>query len=322
MKRSAVVHSLKIATLVGVLLLGGIASAQTAGDVETPSPRPSFRSAVDLVSVAAVVRDKRGQVVRNLSREDFEVFDNGVRRPIVEFSSGENGPISLAVLVDVSGSMAVASHLDAARQTLDLLLRRLREGQDEVALFSFDRGLNEHQSFTTNPAAIRNALAGLRPFGITSLYDAVAETARRVETRDYKRRAILVLTDGVDTASRLSPGEVSAIASATDVPVYVMAVLSRIDHDAALEADTQATPTGQLTNLASWTGGHAYVLSAPAHAVVATENVLSELRHQYVFAFEAAGPAGWRPLDVRLRKRELSVRARSGYFASQRAAGE
>lgn len=314
-------HSLKIATLVGVLLTG-TASAQTAGVADTTSPRPTFRAAVDLVSVAAVVRDKRGQVVRNLSRDDFEVFDNGVRRPIVEFSSGENGPISLAVLVDVSGSMAVASHLDAARQALDLLLRRLRDGQDEVALFSFDRGLTEHQAFTTKPAAIRDALTGLRPFGITSLYDAVAETARRVETREYKRRAILVLTDGVDTGSRLTPGEVSAIASATDVPVYVMAVLSPIDHDAVRVDTALATPAGQLTNLAWWTGGNSFVLSAPAHAVVATENVLSELRHQYVFAFEATGAAGWRPLDVRLRKRELSVRARSGYFASQRAAGE
>ncbi len=313
-------HSLRIATLVGVLL-AGTATAQTVGNAET-SPRPTFRAGVDLVSVAAVVRDKRGQVVRNLSREDFEVFDNGVRRPIIQFSSGENGPISLAVLVDVSGSMSMASHLDAARSALDLMLLRLRAGQDEVALFSFDRELTEHQPFTTNPAEIRHALTELTPFGITSLYDAIAETARRVETREYKRRAILVLTDGMDTASRLTPGEVSAIASATDVPVYVMAVLSPIDHDAARSTDTQATPTGQLTNLAWWTGGNAYVVSAPAHAVTATEHVLSELRHQYVFAFEAAGAAGWRPLDVRMRKREFSVRARSGYFASQRASGE
>jgi Ca-activated chloride channel family protein len=285
-------------------------------------PRPTFRAAVELVSVAAVVRNKRGQVVRNLARDDFEVFDSGVRRPILEFSQGHNGPVSLAVLVDVSGSMGMASHLAAARQTLEMLLQRLRPGQDEVALFSFDRALTEHQAFTKDPGVVRDAAARLTPFGITSLYDAIADTARRVEAREYKRRAILVLTDGVDNASRLTPAEVSAIASATDVPVYVLAVLSPIDHEAAARSlEPAATPTGQLTNLASWTGGQAFVVSVPAHSSIATTTVLSELRHQYLFAFEAAESPGWRPLDVRIRNRELSVRARSGYFATQRALG-
>jgi Ca-activated chloride channel family protein len=311
----------------GVAALAGALSVQAAwaqpplAEAGGPS-RPTFRAAVDLVSVAAVVRDRRGHVVRNLARDDFEVFDNGVRRPILEFSQADNGPVSLAVLVDVSGSMGMASHLSAARQTLDMLLQRLRPGMDEVALFSFDRVLTEHQGFTTDAVVIRAAAARLTPFGITSLYDAIAETAARVEARQFKRRAILVLTDGVDNASRLTAPEVSGIASATDVPVYVLAVLSPIDHDAvARTGDPTSTPTGQLTNLAYWTGGNAFVVSVPAHASVATTTVLAELRHQYVFAFEAAGAPGWRPLNVRTRNRDLSVRARSGYFASERASG-
>jgi Ca-activated chloride channel family protein len=312
---------------IGVVAVAAALCTQAAlaqprdGDV-TDQPRPTFRAAVDLVSVAAVVRDKRGHVVRNLAREDFEVFDSGIRRPILEFSQADNGPVSVAVLVDVSGSMGMASHLSAARQVLDIVLQRLRPGQDEVALFSFDRELTEHQAFTRDPQVVRQAAATLTPFGITSLYDAIAETARRVEAREYKRRAILVLTDGVDNASRLTPAEVSGIASATEVPVYVLAVLSPIDHDeAARAADPSATVTGQLTNLAWWTGGQAFVVSIPAHASVAATSVLAELRHQYVFAFEAAGVPGWRPLDVRIKKRDLSVRARSGYFAVQRASG-
>jgi Ca-activated chloride channel family protein len=261
-------------------------------------------------------------VVRNLARDDFEVFDNGVRRPILEFSQADNGPVSLAILVDVSGSMGMASHLSGARQALDMVLQRLRPGQDEVALFSFDRELTEHQAFTRDPAVVREAAERLTPFGITSLYDAIADTARRVEAREFKRRAILVLTDGVDNASRLTAPEVSGIASATDVPVYVLAVLSPIDHDATERAaDPSGTATGRLINLASWTGGQAFVVSVPAHASVAATSVLAELRHQYVFAFEAADAPGWRPLDVRMRKRDLNVRARSGYFAPQRTSG-
>ena len=311
---------LAIAAVAASLGAGTAVAQSTQGD---PQPiRPTFRAAVDLVSVAAVVRDKRGQVVRNLGREDFEVFDNGERRPILEFSQAENGPVSLAILVDVSGSMGMASHLAAARQTLSMLLQRLRPGQDEVALFSFDRELTQHSPFTRDPAVVESAAAGLRPFGITSLYDAIADTAKRVEARDAKRRAILVLTDGIDNASRLTAGEVSGIASATDVPVYVLAVLSPIDHDAVLrETGVAAGSTSQLTNLAYWTGGNAFVVSLPSHASVATSTVLAELRHQYVFAFESAGAPGWRPLDVRTRKRDLNVRARSGYFAAQRASG-
>ena len=90
----------------------GVGAAAPGQRRDGRASRPTFRAAVDLVSVAAVVRNKRGQVVRNLARDDFEVFDSGVRRPILEFSQGDNGPVSLAVLVDVSGSMGMASHLD------------------------------------------------------------------------------------------------------------------------------------------------------------------------------------------------------------------
>ena len=280
--------------------------------------RPTFRAAIDLVSVAAIVRDRRGEVVRNLSRDDFQVFDNGIRRPILEFTPSDGGPISLALLVDVSGSMVMAGHLDSARRSLDILLQRLRPGIDEVALFTFDQRLREEQPFGSAFSQVRAALGSLRPFGATSLYDAIAETARRLESREFKRRAILVVTDGLDNGSRLTPAEASGLASATDVPVYVLSVLSQIDLAAARADEGRLTPTGQLSNLAYWTGGNAFAVSTPADASVATQQLLADLRHQYLLAFEATGAAGWRPLDIRLRKRELTIRARSGYFVASR----
>lgn len=107
------------------------------GQVST-DPSLVFRSGVDLVSVAAVVRDRRGQVVRDLTARDFEVYDNGVRRPIVEFAPGEDGPISVALLIDISGSMRVARTDVAARGMLDHLLAWLDATRDEAALFTFD----------------------------------------------------------------------------------------------------------------------------------------------------------------------------------------
>jgi Ca-activated chloride channel family protein len=309
-----------VSAAVAGVLAGGLAWAQPPAPGAGEQPvRPVFRSGVDLVSVSAVVRDRRGQVVRNLTREDFQVIDNGVLRPIVEFSPAEEGPVSVALLFDVSGSMAVAGNLAAGRRAVDHVVSWLRSGVDEAALFTFDRRLEEVQAFTSSPAELRTSLDGLSAFGMTSLYDAVGAVARQLARRDSRRRAIVVVTDGLDNSSLLTAAEVSGIASATDVPVYVIAVVSPLDHPGEQgyvggpQVDQAA---GMLSNLAWWTGGHVFVVSTDAHASVAARTLLAELRHQYVLAFESSGEAGWRPLDVRLRRPALTVRARSGYFSS------
>jgi Ca-activated chloride channel family protein len=304
----------KPGVLVAVLAAAAVMSGRAQGPTDL---RPTFRASVDLVSVAAVVRDRRGEVVRNLSRDDFEVFDSGVRRPIVEFTPSDDGPVSLALLVDVSGSMAMGN-LASAKQALDILLQRLRPGIDEVALFTFDKRLHEDRPFGQSITDLRASIETLRPYGVTSLYDAIGETAGRLQSREFKRRAILVVTDGLDNGSRLTPAEVSGLASATDVPVYVLSVVSPVDHEAVKDTEGRVTPAGQLSDLARWTGGQAFVVSAPAHASVAAQQLLAELRHQYLLAFEAGAASGWRPLDIRLRKRDLTIRARSGYFAAGR----
>ena len=300
-----------------VVVLAMLGACTWAVVAQGPAPAPSaptFRSSVDLVTVAAVVRDRRGQVVRDLARDDFEVFDNGIRRPIVEFTPSDNGPVSLALLVDVSGSMVMTRQLEAARAWVGILLDRLRRGVDEVALFTFDRELYEHRGFSAEVDGVRATLAGLQPFGVTSLYDAIGDTARRLTARATKRRAILVVTDGLDNSSRLTPAEVSGLASAIDVPVFVMAVRAPVDR--ATDGAAGTGPQGQLANLAAWTGGAAFDVSTAAQASEATQRLLADLRHQYLLAFEAVGPAGWRALDIRLKRRELRVRARSGYFVA------
>jgi VWFA-related protein len=306
-----------------LLLPGGDARAQS------PAPqRPTFRAAVDLVTIAAVVRDKHGRFARGLTKDDFILEDGGSRRAISEFRAEDNAPVRVALLFDVSGSMRVASKIEAARRAARQVLSALRldpsTGQlaDEVAVFSFDIGLQSLQPFTADPGAIESALSRVRPYGQTSLYDAIAQTARRVADApagDQRRRAVVVLTDGVDTSSELKPEQVSAIASEIDVPVYMIEVVSPLDqpggHDAVGTAATEADNT-VLRSLAQWTGGELFITSAPAHESVAARQVVDELRHQYVLAFNAAATAaGWRPLTVRTRNKDLTVRARSGYIA-------
>jgi Ca-activated chloride channel family protein len=305
---------------VAVLTLSAIAVPQGPVSAADDPQAPQFRTAVDLVSVSAVVRDGRGRPVRDLAREDFLIFEQGKPRKIVDFKASDQGPVSLAILVDVSGSMRVGDQLDAGRRVVEHVLSWVEPSADEVALYSFDKDLREEVPFTNDPSKIRAGLKGLTAVGLTSLYDAIAKTARTLGDRPSPRRAVIVITDGIDTASELSPSEVSGIASAIDVPVYVVAVLSPLDDPSseyAVPSAEQSPVSTHLSNLAYWTGGDLMKVSAPAQASLAARTLLTELRHQYLLAFEASKQAGWYALDVKTRRRELTVRARSGYFASQ-----
>ncbi len=129
-----------------------------------------------------------------------------------------------------------------------------------------------------------------------------------------QRSAIVVLTDGIDTKSRLTAPEVSAIASSIDVPVYIVAVMSPVDDPRNPDYGTGALSSG-LTDLARWTGGDFFIALSPAHASIAARQIVGEMRNQYMIAFEASARAGWRALEVRARDRDHTVRARSGYTA-------
>jgi Ca-activated chloride channel family protein len=305
--------------LLGLAMLAtaaGPAGAQTT--TAAPARAPAFRSGIELVSVAAVVRDKRGRVVGGLSRDDFIVLEGGTPRRIVEFSPAEEGPISVALLFDVSGSMAMAPGRSAIR-AVDHLLRWLNPALDEVGLYAFDSRLEEVQPFTTDAQRVRAAIDRLGAFGSTSLYDAIGDVARRLAERSPRRRAVLVVTDGLDNGSRLTPAEVSGLASRTDVPVYVVAVLSRFDRPSGRPSDRGGRVGEAIDALAAlaWgSGGEVFAVSSEADASLAARSLLTALRHQYVLAFESGEGAGWRPLDIRLRRRELTVRARSGYMSS------
>jgi Ca-activated chloride channel homolog len=280
-------------------------------------PTVTFRGGVDVVRVAAVVRDHKGRFVQDLAARDFEVLDVGQPRSITDFRQEATG-VSVAFLFDVSGSME--GHLPNAREAAAHLLSWLDAARDEAAVFAFDTRLEELAPYTTGLKELPVSMAGKVAFGETSLHDAIAQTARRAGTREGRRRAVVVLTDGADNASRLTPSEVSGIASEIDVPVYIFGIVPSIDNpseDTATLSVARSALEGPLADLAAWTGGHVYVASTPGQRSVAARQIVDELRHQYLIAFESSGPPGWHPLIVRARNKDLTVRTRSGYIAGQ-----
>ena len=111
----------------------------------------------------------------------------------------------------------------------------------------------------------------------------------------------------------MTPSEVSVVASGIDVPVYILAVVASVDDPRENDDEQRAAAASNLQELARKTGGELFISSSPAQASIAARQIISELRHQYVLAFEASARAGWRPLEIRTRKDSHVVRARSGY---------
>jgi len=290
----------KLGSAIGLVIVL-VASAATAQQADAPL----FKSAVQRVALAAVVRDGKGKLVSDLTASDFELFDSGRRTPLIGVWS-EPSPASVAVLLDVSGSMA--TKLERARETSRNLLSGLQPGMDEAALFSFDTELKELRGFSTDLASADQAWDATRAYGATSLWDAIADTSHRIANRQ-RRRALVVMTDGVDSASRLKPADVSAIASSLDVPVYVVVISYSLEEEAHDPTPLQ----GPLADLAAWTGGDLVVIRDAASGITAVRQILGELQHQYVVAFEPGSLPGWHPLILRTKKNGLFVRARNGY---------
>jgi Ca-activated chloride channel family protein len=313
-----VIHRGTRPLLAVVLLIGSLGAAPDGRPLDRPqSQEPlTFKASVELVPIHASVRDGRGRPLRGLQQRDFEVFDGGVPQRIVTFEADERAPISVAFLIDVSGSMSVAGKLSLARAVISSLLGSLQSGRDEAALYTFDSALHERQALTRDLDSVARAFPVVEPFGSTSLYDAVAATADRVKEQATARRAIVVITDGVDTSSQLTASEVSGLASSIDLPVYVIAAIATADRgnlmgDRTVPADSYAA---DLRNLADWTGGTLLVASSEFDATRQAAALVTELRHQYILGIDAASASGWRALTVSVRAKSAVVKARSGYF--------
>jgi len=298
-----------LVTIFGLLasLTPGIASAQL-----DQQPQATFKSSVDLVSVTAVVRDKKGRVVRTLTPNDIVVTDAGHPRHIVGMQADDQAPASVALLVDGSGSMRLGTATVSSQQICQMILSNLRADKDVAALMSFDTRLLTLREFTQEFDQIRSGLGEVEAFGSTSIYDAIAGTAAAVANKTQNRRAVVVITDGADNASSYTPEEVAWIASTIDVPVYIFAV------GELNPLSTSGEPNGPqqrnaLFELARATGGDYFFASSPSLVSQSTSRLLEELRHQYLIAFEPGTATGLRRIEIRARNNDFKVRSRKWY---------
>ena len=288
-----------------------------AGDVPgiAQVPHPTFRTGVSRVTLNVVVKDGRGRPITDLLRQDFQVFDQGRPVQLDDFRAGEE-PVSIALLIDTSGSMRIGNRLATAGQAAEMLLAQFRPA-DEAALFTFDRNLNEIVPFSNDRALLRRGFERVSPFGSTALHDAVADVARVVAVRPASRRAVVAITDGFDNSSDLSAGAASGVASRSDVPVYVLAVASSARSIDAREMAYEPVEGGgvaRLDELTGPTGGASFAAEKPAETSLAARHILSDLRTGYVLAFTPHEMPGWHALTVRVARKDARVRTRAGFW--------
>jgi len=279
---------------VGLALLLG--TGLTAGPQQ-----PTFSSRVEAVRVDVLVTD-RGKAVTGLRPEDFEVKDEGVLQEI-DLVQLDRVPLNVVLGLDVSESVngERLEHLQSAGTSL---LRGLQK-DDRAALLTFSHAVRLRQELTPDIALVQETLADVVPAGLTSLVDGTYG-AIALSGSDGGRSLLIVFSDGVDTASFLSPDVVLQSARRSDVVVYGVAMRGRI------------SPTF-LKNLGEVTGGAVFEIESTKDLSQAFLRILTEFRQRYLLSFQPRGVSttGWHRLEVRVKGRRGTVNARTGYQAGR-----
>jgi len=266
----------------------------------------------ELVVVPVVVSNAHGQRIAGLTRDNFRVFEDGRLRPIVAFHQGE-ASLTLGLIVDRSQSMRPKA--DALVAVVSRVLEV--EGPDDE-LFAVDfndrvtLAFPEGRPFTRTGGEVLTAIAAVPAEGQTALYDGVAEGLRQLQSGHGERRALVVISDGGDNASRLKYADVVALARQSDAVIYAIGLLGNTPAEEYEDA-------GLLKRLCRDSGGVAYFPTTPEAIAAVSAQIASDLREQYTLGFapdDRADAGAFRKIEVKVTvagEDRLRVRTRTGY---------
>ncbi len=295
--------------ILGVTLaVGGL--ADTPGEQRRQRTQEVFRAGIELVQMAVTGVDEDGRLVGDLRREDFEVFEDGVPQTLTDFTRNRV-PLSLGVVLDVSQSM-FGQRIEDARLALDQFLTDRLDPGDEVFISVFNHPQRMVVPWTIGPRQLRNRLEDVRPYGGTSLYDAMMSALPLFNTREHQRAAVVLISDGSDTGSEADVRDVRRLLRRSPAFVYAIA----IDAPDSRPINDRVNPFA-LREITSESGGYTEVVHDSPELGPATTRIAEELNHQYTLAYRPSGPVdgSYRSIRVRVVGREYRVRTRRGYVA-------
>lgn len=318
-------RALTLTALAGILLWGPPARPQQVGitprarseTVETAlDRRPDIRVEAQEVRIpVTVTQQKDGKLVTGMGPEHFELFEDKVKQEIISFT-GEDAPISVGIVFDASGSMG--AKLTKARQAVAQFLRRANP-EDEFFLVQFNDRPALTVPFTSDDADILNQLSFVQSKGSTALLDAVYMAMNEMRSARNARKAILIISDGGDNASRYTESEVKNAVREADVQIYAIGIFEPLG---GARTPEEAGGPGLLTQITEETGGRHFAVGNLADLPDVAAKIGLELRNEYVLGYRPTNQARdgkYRKVEVKLvnvsKLGKLRVRARGGYYA-------
>lgn len=304
--------------LVMVAAFAGLALAQTPTPtpVDEDDPDTPVRIKTDLVTLTLTVTDPYGRYVSGLTKNAFTINDNGVEQDI-SFFSDSDAPVSVGIIFDVSGSMS-GQKIGKARKALERFITTSHP-MDEYFLIAFSSRAQLLMDRTRDGEAVLSKLTLVKPKNNTALYDAVYLGVERVTRGSHQKRALMIISDGQDNASRYNFGEVRRLMKESDVVTYAVGITDSADMSGSLGVQGQAF----LDELTSVTGGKSFYPQTDIEMDEIFERIALELRHQYSIGYTPKDflPNGkWRKVKVKVKPPRgmprLTVRGREGYYAT------
>jgi VWFA-related protein len=303
--------SRRLTALAIVAMTLGIAalSAQTTPIQRAPG---TLRSNVELTVVTVTVRDADGRLVPDLPADAFTIYEDGEPQTITQFTH-DRVPVGLGLLLDVSDSMFGQRIRDACAAVERFLLELLAE-DDALFVMTFNHNSNLLTSWITPGEAptVRSALEAVKPSGGTAIYDTVIASLGMIEHRPRDRAALVVISDGADTASDASLRDVRSTLLRTDAFIYAVAIDSPLRQPINTRVNPEAL--GEITNQ---TGGRTEVVHDMTELAAATGRIAEELNTQYVMGYSSPHPGDgkYHSIRVRVKGEGYKVRSRNGYVA-------
>jgi Ca-activated chloride channel homolog len=301
----------------GPLIVGGAALAAVLA-VEGARAQQVFRSGIDLVTFGVTVVDKKGAAIRGLTADDFEISEEGRAQTIRYFTEGDKGdtplPLHIGLLFDTSGSMG--EDIKLARTAAVKFVNKLPHAED-VTLVDFDTEVRVARYSQAELPRLIERIRMRRPDGWTALYDAVGIYMNGAQDQDG-RKVLVLYTDGGDTRSSVSWGDVVDMLKASDVTVYSIGFL---EHQAP---SSRADQRMRLEQMARTTGGTAHFPYSAEQLEAVYDKIVEELAARYTLGYLSTNERAdghWRDVKVRVKRPDLKdfkIRTRSGYFAPYR----
>lgn len=289
----------------------------TAQQTEPRAGQPSFRSAIDVVSMSVTVTDSSNRYVTDLTEKDFEVFEDGVRQDLTLFNR-TNLPVALSLLIDTSSSME--DRMSVAQDAAIGFVRKLRPS-DLGEVIGFDSRAEVLQKFTNNVPELEQAIRKTVAGGSTSMNNALyisLKGLKKVPTRteeEVRRQAIILLSDGEDTSSLVTFEDVLDLARRSETAIYAIGLMQ---DGPGGQSKGFREATYALRQLSTDTGGRAFFPSDIKSLASVYGQIYDELSSQYTIGYTSKNSrrdGAWRRLVVRVNRPNVTARTKQGYFA-------